>query len=192
MRSRWFFLNNFLNVFWSIEVSMNKRFLLTALCASLSSVAPQAMADEITTSFDVLIEIVASCEINTAGVADIDFGQHGIFATDVDQTTELKVTCTKASPYSIALNDGQNASTGGDVNTRRMVGIDTLNTSDYVSYNLYSDTGRSTVWGNTLESNVVASTGTGDEQTHTIYGRVPSTNHTVGQYKDTVTATVTF
>lgn len=172
---------------------MNKKFLLTALCVSMGFAAPQAMAQQsVTTDFNVLIEIVASCEISTGGVADIDFGQQGIFESNLDRTTELKVTCTKGSDYSIALNDGRNASTGGDVNTRRMIGVDTLNTSDFVSYNLYSDTGRSTVWGNTIGSNLVTATGTGQEETHTIYGRVPTTNHTVGKYRDTVTATVTF
>ncbi|QPT40504.1 spore coat protein U domain-containing protein [Oligella ureolytica] len=49
------------------------------------------------------------------------------------------------------------------------------------------------MWGDGSSGTVLASqTGTGSEVTHTIYGRVLNTNHTVGNYLDTVTATVTF
>lgn len=174
-------------------MGLNRKVLLTALGLTLAAVAPQASAETTTEQFDVKIQIVASCEITSSGIADLDFGPQGFSATNVDHTTDLKVTCTNGSPYSIALDAGANPRTSGDVSTRRMKGIETLNADDYVAYNLYQEAARTTVWGDGSSGTVLASqTGTGSEVTHTIYGRVPTTNHTVGNYKDTITATVSF
>lgn len=174
-------------------MSLNSKFLLTVLGLTLAAVAPQVSAATTTADFNVKIEIVSSCEITSSGIADLDFGKHGFSATNVIGATDLRVTCTKGSPYSIALNAGSNPETPGDVTTRRMIGVDTANTADFVAYNLYQDASRSTVWGDGTSGTALSSqTGTGAEVTHTIYGRVPTTNHTVGNYLDTVTATVTF
>jgi len=175
---------------------IKNKFLLSGLCFSLGVFTAQVQAQTTspqTTTFDVTITITASCDISN-GVDDLVFGSHDSFQTNVDKTTELKVTCTNGAAYNIELGAGLNASTGGDVNTRRMKGesLSPDNSGDYVPYNLYSDASRATVWGETVGTNTIASTGTGAQQAYTIYGRVPSTNFTVGNYRDTVTATVTF
>ena len=136
------------------------------------------------------IEIVASCEIGTGTPQELNFGTHDMFKENVLASTELSVRCTKGSEYKIALNAGAHAE-GGDYTKRRMKGVSDLNSSDYVSYNLYIDESRSTVWGDVATS-MVTKTGTGEEEKIKIYGQVPSTNFTVGNYKDTITATVTF
>ena len=57
---------------------------------------------------------------------------------------------------------------GATVATRKMTsGAATVN------YTLYSDSGRTTVWGNTIGTDTVAGTGNGAAQTLTVYGRVP-------------------
>lgn len=177
-------------------MSIKNRFLLSGLCFSLGVFAAQVQAQTVTADFDVTITITASCDISTGGngVDTLAFGSHDSFQTNVDQTTALRVTCTNGAAYNVGLDAGLNASTGSDVNTRRMKGesLSPDNSGDYVPYNLYSDANRATVWGETEGTNTIASTGTGGQQTYTIYGRVPETNHIVGDYKDTVTATVTF
>lgn len=183
------FYKRFINIFKGKKMSFNRKFLLTALGLTLAAVAPQASAGTATGQFDVKIQIVASCEITSSSIADLNFGQQGFSATNVMGETELKVTCTKGSPYSIALNAGSNAKD----DTRRMKGTGPTNTEDFVAYNLYQDSDRTTVWGDGTSGTVLSSqTGTGTEVTHTIFGRVPTTNHIVGHYSDTVTATVTF
>ena len=178
-------------------MSIKNRFLLSGLCVVLGFAAPSAQAQTVTADFDVTITITASCDISsgTNGIAELAFGSKDSFQTDVIGTTDLKVTCTKGAVYDIGLDAGSNPSTPGDVSTRRMKGVSTSpvnNESDYVPYNLFKDSGNTLVWGNTIDTNTLKSTGTGAQQTHVIYGLVPSTNHTVGDYKDTVTATVTF
>jgi spore coat protein U-like protein len=62
-----------------------------------------------------------------------------------------------------------------------------------VTYSLYSDSGRATVWGNTVGTNTVAGTGNGASQSYTVYGRAPAqTTPAAGTYTDTVTVTVTY
>jgi spore coat protein U-like protein len=63
---------------------------------------------------------------------------------------------------------------------------------NYLAYFLYSNEGRTTVWGNT-EVSGVSDTGTGATSEKTIYGAVTGgQNKPVGSYTDTVVATVTF
>lgn len=177
---------------------IKNKFLLSGLCFALGLVAVPVQAQSTdTTTFDVTITITASCNISTEGngVDPLAFGSHDSFQTDVDGTTALRVSCTNGAAYNIGLDAGANPATPGDVNTRRMKGFTTVladNTNDYVAYNLYSDSSGGTVWGNTIDTDTLESIGTGAQQTFTIYGRVPSTNYTVGDYRDTVTATVTF
>ncbi|ETF04366.1 protein U [Advenella kashmirensis W13003] len=168
--------------------------LFAGLIVAVSPMQAHAATD--TTQFDVTISIEPSCNISTGdnGVSTLAFGSHDSFQTNVAGQTNLTVTCTNGADYDLGLDAGQHASTPDDVNTRRMQGISTTpdNQSDYVPYQLYQDSARSDVWGNTIDTNTLQSTGTGAVQTHVIYGQVPSTNYTVGDYQDTVTATVTF
>jgi spore coat protein U-like protein len=66
--------------------------------------------------------------------------------------------------------------------------------SNSIGYQLYSDTGHSTVWGDgTNTSSTVSGTGSGSTQTLNIYGAVPSLAGAVpGSYTDTVTVTVSY
>lgn len=168
--------------------------VLVGMGVALSSMKVYAATD--TTQFDVTISIQPSCNISTGGngVSPLAFGSHDSFQSNVVGQTTLSVTCTTGADYDLGLDAGLHASTPDDVNTRRMQGISTTpdNQADYVPYQLYQDSARSAVWGNTIDTNTVPSTGTGAVQTHVIYGQVPSTNYTVGDYQDTVTATVTF
>jgi len=62
-----------------------------------------------------------------------------------------------------------------------------------VEFNLYRDTARTQVWGNTVDSDTVAGTGDGSNQSITVYGRVPSQDTpAAGTYSSTITATLVF
>jgi len=65
--------------------------------------------------------------------------------------------------------------------------------AEFVNYQMFSDSGRSSNWGDVVGTDTVASTGNGAAQIHTIYGRVPvQSTPSAGTYLDTVTVTVTF
>jgi spore coat protein U-like protein len=67
------------------------------------------------------------------------------------------------------------------------------NGANTITYSLYQDAGRTTVWGNTIGTNTVAGTGNGASQSYTVYGRVPpQTTPAAALYGDTITVTVTY
>jgi len=141
-----------------------------------------------TATFTVSLTLQANCTI-TAN--PLSFGTTGVLSAAVNQQTTLAVTCTNTTPYNIGLNAGTVASS--TVTSRLMAGTATGNTSTTVGFQLYQDSGHSTVWGNTQGTNTVGGTGTGAAQAISIYGQVPAqSTPQPDTYQTTVTATVYF
>lgn len=144
-----------------------------------------AYSQTATTQFNVQITINAECQINS--VQDMTFAPTGVIDTNVDATSNIAVQCTNGTSYNLGLDAGQ--ASGATVATRRMTGAG----AETVAYQLYSNAGHTTVWGNTIGTNTVASTGTGAAQPFTVYGRVPTQNTpTPGTYNDIITVTLTY
>jgi spore coat protein U-like protein len=163
-----------------------RQFRIVPAIAALFVATTAIAASPTTGSFDVQLTIEADCSMATGAV--LNFGTTGTLVANVDQSTTIAITCTKTTNYTIALNAGANAGTPGDVSTRLMV-----NGSEDISYNLYTNAGRTTVWGNTVGTDTVAATGDGDAQIYTVYGRVgPQTTPPPGLYEDTITVTMAF
>lgn len=163
---------------------MNNKNILILSLAALASVSftSAARAATATDTFELTIAIDGTCEISATNIA---FGNVAEGSTNVDAEGVITVNCTLYTPYQIGLNEGLYVDSGN----RRMYDGD----SGYLAYGLYSDSGRTTAWGDTLDTDTVASTGTGSAEDYTVYARVPSTSlATSGGYADTVTATITF
>jgi spore coat protein U-like protein len=165
---------------------MMRRSGCVAVCAAsgVTLFANAAFAATATTTMAVQVTITATCTINSAST--LNFGTQGVLSANVDQTSTIQVTCTNTTPYNIGLNAG--AGTGATVATRKLTsGANTVN------YTLYSNSGRTTVWGNTVSTDTVAGTGNGAAQSYTVYGRIPAqTTPAPGSYTDTITVTVTY
>jgi spore coat protein U-like protein len=154
-----------------------------AACFLIPS-AGTSYAASTTSTFAVQVAITATCTINSAST--LNFGTQGVLATNVDQTSTLQVTCTNTTPYNIGLDAGTGS--GATVATRKLTSGGAT-----VNYTLYSDSGRTTVWGNTVSTDTVAGTGNGTGQSYTVYGRIPTqTTPAPGNYADTITVTVTY
>lgn len=162
-------------------------FKKTLLAAALIVVAGSAAAaGSATTTMPVKITIQNACQLATGAAPTLDFGSQGPLTANVDQQVNLSVTCTTSAPYNVGLDAGNNGA--GNVANRAM-----NNGAVKVAYQLYSDSNRQTVWGNTLGTNTVAGTGNGTAQTLTVYGRVPpQATPAAGVYTDTVNVTVTY
>lgn len=134
-------------------------------------------------AFTVSANVASHCRIDAA--TDLDFGaQASNFAANLDQTSALGVTCTNGTAWQIGLDNGQHALG----TTRRMI-----SGSDAVTYELYRDIARSLRWGNTLNSDTLAGTGSGLSQNIPVYGRVPPQPALpAGTYLDKITVTVTY
>ena len=156
----------------------------------LAFVGVPASATTTTQTFQVQLTIQAQCVINST--ATLNFGTLGVLggaggSTNNDQTTTVAVQCTDTTPYDIGLDAG--TTSGGSTTTRLL-----FNSSPAtVQYKLYTDSGHTTNWGNTVSTDTVSKTGNGASQTTTIYGRIPpQTTPAPGSYTDTVTVTVTY
>jgi spore coat protein U-like protein len=134
-------------------------------------------------SVSVTATVVANCSLS---VVDLNFGSISTLASNADTTGSVTITCTNTTPYNIGLSAG--TGTGATVAARKMTkGASTI------TYSLYKDATRTTVWGNTVGTNTSAGTGTGTAQTSTVYGRAPPQSiPAAGTYSDTVIVTATF
>lgn len=144
-----------------------------------------ALAQTATTTFTVQMTITSSCQINSA--TNLDFGSSGVIAANRDATSTLTVQCTNGTGYTIGLNQG--AGSGATIANRLMSGAGAAT----ISYSLYSDVARATVWGNTIGTNTVSGSGNGAAQPYTVYGRVPpQTTPAAGPYTDTINVTLNY
>ena len=160
-----------------------KKVLLTlfATIAVLALVPASAFAATATTTFSVTATVQATCLVSANTLA---FGTYS--GVQLDGTTTVGVTCTNTTPYTVGLDAG--TFTGATVTTRRMTGP----AAAPLSYSLFSDSGRTTNWGNTAGS-WVSGTGNGSSQTLNVYGRIAAAQYaTPGAYTDTITVTVTY
>ena len=163
---------------------MRLSLLAAAAVLAVGTLPAVGTAATATGQFQVLLTINAECQLVSA--SDLDFGTTGVIQTGVAATSNIVVQCTKTTPYQIGLDAGLGA--GATVASRKMTGG-----TETVDYTMYQDSGRTSVWGNTLGSDTVASTGTGAQQTFTVYGYVPpQTTPPPGSYLDTVQVTVTY
>ncbi len=131
----------------------------------------------------------------TVSAGPLNFGSTGTsIASSIASTATITAQCTNGAPYSIGLDNGQNAS---GAQRRMQLGA----TGHYVNYGLYTNSGHTLSWKtNTANSSCTSGastcalgTGTGVGQTYTVYGQVPSqTAPAAGTFTDTVVMTVTF
>jgi spore coat protein U-like protein len=105
--------------------------------------------------------------------------------TALDQSGSFTVACTKNTSYTVSLGTGLNAAGSA----RRMSSGG--GTPDYLTYELFLDAARTTVWNATnMSSGTAASI---SPVTLTVYGRVPAAQNVgAGTYTDTVVSTVNF
>lgn len=139
----------------------------------------QPMANFVATARAVL---PGSC---TVVANDLNFGSYAALAANIDASTTIALTCSSGTAYVVRLSGG---TVGASVANRRM-GLNG-NAPGVIAYQLYSDNGRSQVWGDgSSGSTTVTGAGNGTPHTLNVYGRVPPQ---AGNYRDVVTATVEF
>ncbi len=148
-------------------------------------VAPGTYTDTLstaTTSFQVTAVIQATCTIVANPLA---FGNYSGLV--LNSTTTIFVTCSKATAYNLGLNAG--TSTDATVTNRNMTGP----ASALLNYKLFSNSGLTINWGNTVGTDTVPGTGNGAAQSLTVYGQIPAGQLVrPGTYTDTITATLTY
>jgi len=165
-----------------------KRVALFAISLSLATSAFAASVSTSNTN-NITASVAPKCTIGAFAIA---FGAYDPFsATPLDQTGTVSINCTKGTSGVISLNLGANASGS----TRRMQ--DTGATGNYLTYEIYNDSTRTTVWNTTNTMTLGPSASKNTALTATAYGRVtagqdPQAGGGGVNYQDTIVATVTF
>lgn len=155
--------------------TLAKILLATGMAAALG--APAAAATQ-TANLGVSANIAGTCSI---GVGSMAFGAYSGAA--LNGTATFTVNCTSGIGYAISANNGNNFST-----TRRL----TSGAGNFLSYSLYTEATRTTTWDTTAGHTVLGS-GSGADQTITVYGTIPATQSAnTGNFSDTVTMTITY
>lgn len=157
---------------------------VAVVVAGVVSQSQRTEAATATANVSISASVAANCLVSAAS---INFGTYDpLDANDsapLDGSGTFTVRCTRGVTAEVGLDDGLNYSGG-----RRM---DDGGTS-YLAYELYSDSGRSTVWDNS--ANRVSYTAPNKSAyTMTIYGRVPGNQDpAAGSYGDTVQVVAEF
>lgn len=157
------------------------RKLAFGIAAVAALVSTPALAGTATGTVQVSLNVSSSCSVTAQ---PLDFGTTNSFAVAIDTTSATTVKCTPLAPYSVFVSYGSHAA-----GTQRQLQSTTSPTT-FVKYDVYSDASRTAAWTPT-----VGTTGVGDgtEQAQTLYGRIPvQTAVAAGDYKDTVTVTVSY
>ena len=155
--------------------------------ATIAFLAPSSivLAATATTSFLVTATVLKFCTVVATPMA---FGNY-TSSTVSETTSTITVTCTNGTTYDIGLGAG--AAAGATVTTRQMSG--TTVTTARLNYFLYSDTGRTVNWGNTVGTDTVSLTAGAVPIISTVYGRVPASQFVAPDaYLDTIAVTVTY
>jgi spore coat protein U-like protein len=171
-----------------------KRIRVAAAVAAAAGLSLNASAAVITTTFTVQLVVSKTC--NVATQTNVDLGTVNAGVAPATASGTFTVTCSKTTPYFIGLAPS-NASTTGAGN---MNGQAAGNTGTLIPYQLYQNSGATTIWGNTATATTVGNgeggTGAGmaAPATFTVWAGVAAaaTNVAPDTYKDTVTINVNF
>jgi spore coat protein U-like protein len=164
--------------------------LLTIFGALAVSGDTPVVAATATANLPVSVQVASNCTIGTTAVAFPNYDPIVTHAASPDDSTAgaVTVTCTKGTSVNIGLGLGANASGS----TRRMKDGGT----NYLPYELYSNAGHTTVWGNAAGSwytPTPAAAPDRNPRSFTVYGRIAAAQDVpAGTYNDTVVATVNF
>jgi spore coat protein U-like protein len=136
----------------------------------------------VTTTMSVTATVQPTCLMSAS---NLTFGTYSGLL--VNSTSTITLTCTNTTSYNVGLSAG--VATGAAVTNRSMTGP----ASALLGYKLFSNSGRTLNWGNTVGSDTVTATGNGTAQPLTVYGQIPAGQFPrPGSYADTITATITY
>jgi spore coat protein U-like protein len=168
-----------------------KAALVLAAGAALSLDVSPAIAGDAQADLSVTADISANCLITTTAVAFGAYDPVGANkASALNGAGKVTVTCTNGSAGTITLGQGANSDVGSSaaIPLRRML----ANTADFLSYDLFTNPERTTVWS-TGAGHQVVHNGDGTATDIDVYGKMPANqNKPIGAYTDTVVANVNF
>lgn len=136
------------------------------------------------TLFTASATVPPECQLSTLDI--LNFGQiSGLPGPAVTATAAINMTCRLGTDWRMSLGDGLHA----QGTTRRM----SNGSGAYARYELYRDAAMTQRFGQTVNVDQQAGSGTGSNQSIIVYGKVPSAQNLIpGSYSDQVVVTVTY
>lgn len=157
------------------------QLVLSATVLAIGFALP-ANAQSVSDNLPVLANVVETCTLAIA--APVNFGTYDTtsLADDTDGQGSLGVTCTQGALATIALDQGSNGNRTMDDGAGNTLG-----------YQLYSDGGRTTVWGTGGAAVSPGAAPSNATRTFSVFGTIPAgQNVPAGAFTDAVVVTVTW
>lgn len=173
-----------------------KKILLAAAVFAAVGFGTTASANVATGTFTVSLTVNKTCSVTTSSSSNITFTSVNAGTAPTSANGSFSVNCSNTTPFYVGLAPQNVTSTTG-VGTMKGTGSNTST----IAYQLYQNSGLTTVWGNTATTtsagNGVSGTGAGmggsKAIAETVYAAVTgSTDVTPDTYSDTVTINVNF
>jgi spore coat protein U-like protein len=168
---------------------MRKILTVSAAAAVLASASAGFAANPATTNFQVSATVLKSCNVNATPLAFPNYTPGG---GAVVGSSQVNVSCTKSTPYTVLLNAGTTA--GGTIAQRLMA-----NGANTLEYNLYTTNTYTTIFGDGTSPSVTEGgngNGVASTTAFNVYGQLPdSANNQAavpGNYTDTIQVTVNY
>lgn len=170
-----------------MKLTSFRTLALTSVVAAMPLVSSVAVsAASASANLSVSASVANNCTISSNAISFGSYDPIVAQATaNLDAAGSVVITCTKGATTTIGLDTGANAS-GGE----RRLG----SAGNYLTYELYQDSSRSTVWSNTGAGLLtVAAAPSKAARTYSVYARMTGGQDVpAGTYSDTVVATVNF
>jgi len=164
--------------------------IVSAILVGSAGISTASYATSIDADMTVQTTVVTACSVTAPTLLFTNYSGEEITAT-----ANISSTCTNGGLVLITLDDGANPDSGNDEETnpeRQMYRGSGSSSDDFMSYSLFTDSGKGTEWG-TGASNDVPVTGTGSVVTTPVTGVIPAGETSkAGTYQDTVKVILTY
>ena len=167
-----------------------KLAVVSAIVAGSMGLSATSYAGTASSNMAVQTTVAMACTISAGALT---FGSYDPTASaDNDATAAITSTCTAGGAAKITMSEGAAPITGSTTAVPKRAMKTSGETPQMLAYHLYSNTDRTTVWGNT-EGTGKAITADGSAQNFTAYGRIAQ-GQTVGAgtFSDSVLVTLNY
>lgn len=170
-----------------LNQSKIKLAIATAIIAGAMGLSATSYAATDTSTMTVSTTVLMSCNISAGAMTFASYDP----TVDADSNAEATIasTCTSGGAAVITMSQGLGGhSDSTDASPKRQMTAG----SEKLNYGLFSNSGRSTHWGNTSATGVSV-TGTGTAQSLIAYGKITGLQQVSAvSFTDNVTVTVTY
>ena len=164
--------------------------IVSAIVVGSAGISTASYATSIDDNMTVQTTVVTACSVTAPTLLFANYS-----GTEITATANISSTCTNGGSVLITLDDGARPGFGNDeaTNPERQMWRGTGETSDdFMSYSLFTDSGKGTEWG-TGENNDVPVIGTGSAVLTPVTGVIPAGETSkAGTYQDTVKVILTY